>query len=159
MDKLCTTSGNPIDEHTRDIDPNTGQQRDYVILCEEERAKGFVKPVQDTYTHVGRPACGKPLEGNEPPAGKVAFLCNGKPGHDGPCSSWLPVTAVQLAYFQKHSRLRGCGATTKMARTIAETYAREPSFYTGTYCFRCQEHFPVGPEGEFEWADGSKVGA
>lgn len=39
--------------------PNTetgpdGQQRGYVILCDEERAKGFVRPVRRTYWHVGR---------------------------------------------------------------------------------------------------------
>lgn len=36
-------------EHTR-IKPN-GQQEGYVVLAEEERAKGYVRPVRRTYTH------------------------------------------------------------------------------------------------------------
>jgi hypothetical protein len=52
-----------------------------------------------------------------------------------------------------------CGALTIMARSIAETYAREPSFYSGTFCVHCRAHFPVGADGEFVW-DGTneKVG-
>ncbi len=51
-DSLCTTSGNPIDEHTREIVPQTGMQKDYIVLCEEERAKGFVRPYRDSYKHL-----------------------------------------------------------------------------------------------------------
>lgn len=51
-----------------------------------------------------------------------------------------------------------CGAETRMGVAIAETYARNPSFYGATYCVRCQMHKPVGADGEFEWLDGSKVG-
>lgn len=53
-----------------------------------------------------------------------------------------------------------CGAVTTMAQTIAETYARTPSFYGATYCTTCQQHRPVGEHGEFRWDDeqGSKVG-
>lgn len=45
----------------------------------------------------------------------------------------------------------GCGAVTKMGRALAETYARDPYFYGGTYCVGCRMHRPVGPEGEFVW--------
>lgn len=51
-----------------------------------------------------------------------------------------------------------CGATTTMAQAIAETYARNPSFYGATFCVTCRMHRPVGPEGEFEWLDGARVG-
>jgi len=37
------------------INPATGQHYDYWVLSEEERAKGFVRPLRDTYTHK---ACG-----------------------------------------------------------------------------------------------------
>lgn len=51
-----------------------------------------------------------------------------------------------------------CGAATTMGQAIAETYARQPSFYGSTYCVNCSMHRPVGPDGEFTWEDGSKVG-
>ncbi len=81
-----------------------GMQRSYLVLSDEERAKGFVRPVRCTYIH------------------------------------------------QK------CGTKTTMGRAIAETYAREPGFYGGTFCVMCRGHFPVGAGGEFVWEDGSKVG-
>ena len=34
------------------IDPATGMQQKYVILSDEERAKGFVRPVRRSYTHL-----------------------------------------------------------------------------------------------------------
>jgi hypothetical protein len=52
-----------------------------------------------------------------------------------------------------------CGGATTMAQELAETYARDPKFYGGTYCAICRAHFPVGINGEFTW-DGTneKVG-
>jgi len=52
-----------------------------------------------------------------------------------------------------------CGTTTNMGQSLAETYARKPDFYTGTFCVNCSNHFPVGKDGEFVW-DGTdeKVG-
>lgn len=51
-----------------------------------------------------------------------------------------------------------CGSSTTMGAAIAETYARQPSFYGATYCVHCQMHLPVGEHGEFVWEDGTKVG-
>ena len=56
-----------------------------------------------------------------------------------------------------------CGKITTMSRAIAETYARDPSFYTGTFCSTCLGHFPIGENGEFVWYEmdgqtGPKVG-
>ncbi|MDE2469420.1 MAG: hypothetical protein KGL35_11905 [Bradyrhizobium sp.] len=51
-----------------------------------------------------------------------------------------------------------CGAATTMGNALAETYARDPEFYTGTFCVACGSHFPVGATGEFRWDDGEKVG-
>lgn len=88
------------------IDPETNMQMSYLVLSDEERAKGFVRPVRRTYKHLK------------------------------------------------------CGGSTTMGVTIAETYARDPKFYGGTYCATCSDHFPVGENGEFVW-DGTdiKVGA
>lgn len=52
-----------------------------------------------------------------------------------------------------------CGVATTMGQAIAETYARDPGFYGGTYCVGCHNHFPVGINGEFVWDDGTKVGS
>lgn len=46
-----------------------------------------------------------------------------------------------------------CGAITTMNKAIAETYARNPRFYSATYCSVCRQHRPVGPDGEFYWVD------
>ncbi|MCW3837823.1 hypothetical protein ACFQ1E_17395 [Sphingomonas canadensis] len=52
-----------------------------------------------------------------------------------------------------------CGTTTNMGRALAETYARQPEFYSGTFCCHCGGHFPVGEFGEFVWEDtNQKVG-
>lgn len=98
-----------VDGDHREIDPSTGQQKGYVVLTPEERAKGFVRPVRDAYRHLK------------------------------------------------------CGKITMMGRDIAETYARDPGFYSGTFCTTCREHFPVGENGEFTWyemdgTEGQKVG-
>lgn len=99
------TDGSPVTADHREIDPLTGMQKGYVVLSEKERAKGFIRPVRQSYRHTT------------------------------------------------------CGTVTRMGRALAETYARDPSFYSGTYCVRCGAHFPVGSDGEFTW-DGTseKVG-
>jgi hypothetical protein len=76
----------------------------YLVLSDEERAKGYIRPVRQSYTHLA------------------------------------------------------CGTVTTMGRAIAETYARDPSFYGATFCVACSKHRPVGEQGEFIWPDGSKVG-
>lgn len=94
--KTTLTDGSPVTADHRELKPN-GQQKGYVILSEAERAKGFVRPVRQSYVH------------------------------------------------------DTCGIVTKMSLSLAETYARQPDFYTGTFCCRCQAHFPVA---EFVW-DGT----
>lgn len=52
-----------------------------------------------------------------------------------------------------------CGGVTTMGLALAETYARDPKFYGGTFCVSCGSHFPVGASGEFYWTDtDQKVG-
>lgn len=56
-----------------------------------------------------------------------------------------------------------CGKVTTMARSLAETYARDPKFYSGTFCSTCRSHFPVGEDGQFRWYEddgstGERVG-
>lgn len=96
MSERTLTDGKPVpaDESHREIDPATGMQRGYVVLSEEERAKGFVKPVRRSYVH------------------------------------------------------DKCGVTTTMGIALAETYARDPHFYSGTFCAGCRSHFALA---EFHW--------
>lgn len=96
MSNTELAGGGAVTSDHREIDPTTGQQKGYVVLTEEERAKGFVRPVRYAYVH-------------------------------------------------------HCGVVTRMGASIAETYARDPTFYNGTFCCGCKEHFPLN---EFVW-DGT----
>lgn len=85
-------------------------QECYLVLSEEERGKGFARPVRAAYVHLK------------------------------------------------------CGTVTTMGLAIAETYARDPKFYSGTYCVKCKDHFPLYIAGvsQFAWepvADGTPVGS
>ena len=57
--------------------------------------------------------------------------------------------------FRKSYKHLTCGTVTTMGDTIAATYARDPFFYSATFCCGCGAHFPVGDDGEFVW-DGTK---
>lgn len=64
------------------------------------------------------------------------------------------VRPVRASY--KHLK---CGGVTTMGLALAETYARDPHFYSGTFCCDCGSHFPVGEDGEFVWVGtDEKVG-
>ena len=88
------------DEGLSQIRPD-GQQEKYLVLSDEERAKGFIRPVRRTYIHVA------------------------------------------------------CNMHTTMGQAIAETYARDPKFYTGTFCCHCGKHFPLKKDDvpQFVWLD------
>ena len=58
------------------------------------------------------------------------------------------VRTVRLAYTHLP-----CGSDTSMTRSIAETYARDPGFYSGTFCATCGTHLPVN---EFVWKGTSE---
>lgn len=102
--RTTLSDGTQIYPEHRSLKEN-GQQEGYIVLAEEERAKGFKRPVRNSYVH------------------------------------------------------EKCGVVTRMGQTLAETYARDPYFYSGTFCCGCGSHFLVGPKGEFVW-DGTneKVG-
>ena len=95
------TTGEPVPEDGSHLElgPN-GQQKAYVVLTPEERAKGFVKPVRHSYIH------------------------------------------------------DTCGSLTSMGNALSETYARNPYFYSGTFCCWCGTHFPLS---QFHWSDGEPM--
>ena len=51
--KMCTTSGRPVDVVRAEQTESIGQHKDYIVLCPDERAKGYVRPYRDKYIHVG----------------------------------------------------------------------------------------------------------
>ena len=144
----------------KEIKPD-GQQECYLVLSEEERAKGFVRPVRSSYKHVGkRPKYPtRPLTAEEQQRHKdedwVAF-------EEYPEEVQFlkePIPHRSLGRFWTQAELTsGCGQITSMGYALAETYARNPFFYSGTFCSTCGKHFDVGAKGEFEWLDGEKVG-
>jgi hypothetical protein len=50
---------------------------------------------------------------------------------------------------------RKCGVATKVSMNIAETYAKNPRYYSHTFCVGCKEHMPIN---QFEWEDGVTLG-
>lgn len=131
------------------------QNKAYLVLSEEERAKGFIRPLRCSYVHKGR-LYDKGLE-----LLKVPETINGKTYHaiatvlaneDGSRKGGSYLTKDEVdQYNQNSGYVGGCGTLTTMAKPIAETYARDPNFYGATYCCGCQRHIGVH---EFVW-DGT----
>lgn len=132
------------------------QNEVYLVLSDEERAKGFVRPYRESYKHVGPPGPKYPLrdltdaekamyEGSSYAYVKYEDYPKNEDGSPADGSSALGRfwTQEQLDAVGK-----GCGEVITMARPLAETYAREPGFYGATYCCYCHRHLPVA---EFVW--------
>jgi hypothetical protein len=133
-------------------DRGDGQQKAYVILSDEERAKGFVRPVRDTYRHVGPPGPKYPLRDltAEEAAAHAKF---GYVKYEEYPESERPQCGRYWTQAQLDKVGKGCGSTTTMGRAIAETYARDPKFYGATFCVTCGQHLRVE---EFVWAGTSE---
>jgi hypothetical protein len=97
MNNTEKSGGGELPENHTEINAASGQQKAYVVLTKEEREKGFVRPVRQSYVH------------------------------------------------------KTCSVVTCMSQDIAETYARDPKFYSGTFCVGCRKHLPLD---EFVW-DGT----
>ena len=157
--KTTLTDGSPVTADHREIDPATGMQKGYVVLSDEERAKGFVRPVRRSYVHVGRrpkyPIRNLTAEEAERHGryGYVKF-------EEYPEGSRERELGGVGRFWTQRELTSGCGAVTTMGLALAETYARDPKFYGGTFCATCRAHFPVGADGEFDWNNepGVKVG-
>lgn len=137
----------------------SGMQACYLILSEEERAKGFVRPVRTSYRHTGRSVCGKIQSSNK--LGGILRVCTDEPEHGGDhWNQFQELTQPEAARASREHLVGGCGTTTTMGQALSETYARDPKFYGATFCCNCGAHLPVGENGEFNWTvDGTPVGS
>lgn len=132
--------------------PRKGQQEGYVVLAEEEIAKGYVRPFRKSYRHVGAPAVAGLRDLTEEERERYDQFGYVKFQQYPPERS--PVTGRYWRQADLDRVGKGCGVVTTMGDTIAATYARDPHFYSGTFCCGCGTHFPVGESGEFVW-DGT----
>lgn len=144
---MPNTSGVPVDEKRPD-----GQYKDHWVLCAEERAKGYIRPVRLMYIHVGIPGPTFPLrdltaEERESFGDEYVKYEPYPPGHHGSALGhlWSQEALDKVG--------KGCGVATRMPLACAETYAREPGYYGSTFCCGCGDYFKVGREGEFVWSD------
>lgn len=147
-----------------------GMQETYLVLSDEERAKGFVRPLRLSYVHVGIAGPKYPLVDLSPEDAEryEEWVVQHVEGTKVPSiAGWVNVGYVKFEKYppdpdsssvgrywtqqQLDSIGRGCGAVTRMGQAIAETYSRNPRFYGGTFCVGCGDHFPVGEDGEFVW--------
>lgn len=151
---LTSDPNDPRLTHGADTEP-TDQAPVYLVLSEEERAKGFVRPLRRSYVHVGLPGPQYPLRDltEDEKASRPHYVkYEAYPPDPDRASVGRFWTAEQLAAVGK-----GCGVVTTMGLPLCETYARRPDFYGSTYCVGCRMHRPVA---EFRWdEDGQVVGS
>ncbi len=148
---------------------STGQHSIYLVLSEEERSNGFVRPYRDAYIHKGHEGyvvCGKNLQilsnDHEYADKYYAVMCCALPDskilhkEDGSCISGTYLTKEQYeeAMSGHYNRKKGCGTLTTMGRALSETYARNPKFYGATFCCGCNKHLPVD---EFTWKNTNEL--
>jgi len=137
------------------------QNEVYLVLSEEERAKGFIRPVRKSYVHIGHKV---ELEGGEIKPLTKKQLERYKDYNYAAYLKYPKERSPLVGRFLSKEEAEnigkyvgGCGATTTMNEIIAETYARNPKFYGSTYCISCQKHLPVE---EFVWVGtNEKVGS
>lgn len=138
----------PEEARNSSIDPLTGQQRTYVVLSEEERAKGYVEPVRTSYKHVGiRPTyLLRELTEKEKATyhglGYIKF------------ELYLEGGAALGRFWTQAMLDSGCGTVTTMALPIAQTYAAQPEYYGATFCGGCTRHIAVE---EFVWVENGRA--
>lgn len=130
---------------------SNGQNKAYLVLSEEEKAKGYIRPFRDTYKHVGQRPKYPTRELTEEEIARYSQY--GYVLYE----EYPEGRAVSGMYWTKKRLKSGCGTTTTMNKSIAETYAVNPKFYEATFCVACSKHFPTE---EFVWVpDGGVVGS
>lgn len=133
-------------------DRGDGQQKTYLALSDEERAKGFVRPVRESYKHVGIAGPKFHLRDLTPDEARN-YADVGYVKFEEYPESMAPATGRYWTQAELDRINKGCGTVTRMNRVLSETYARQPGFYGATFCVGCGKHLPVGKDGEFVWVD------
>lgn len=135
------------------------QNEVYLVLSEEERSKGFIRPYRDAYDHVGPIGPKFPIQDLTEEQQRIFVDKDDK----DPYVKYekYPEGSNGLSRFWTQKDLdsigKGCRTVTTMGRALSETYARNPKFYGATYCCGCSRHLPVE---EFVWtADNKRVGS
>ncbi len=96
-------------------------------------------------------------------------LINGLPENAMPDYREIDATGMQKSYvvLSAAERAKGfvrpvrrsyqhktCGTVTTMGLALAETYARDPKFYSGTFCAACRAHFDLS---QFVWQGTQEI--
>ena len=150
--KVELAGGGPVTDDHRELKDN-GQQKGYVVLSAEERAKGFVRPVRRSYVHVGGGGPKHPLRDMTGEEKQRYAACDYVKFETYPDSE-SPLAGKFWTQAQLDAIGQGCGTVTTMALSLAETYARDPKFYGGTFCCGCGKHLPLD---EFVWQGTDEV--
>lgn len=125
------------------------QAKVYLVLSEEERAKGFVRPYRDSYKHTGRHITGQTRDLTDDEKSRYVSPSDGDQSFV--LMEMLPEGREKFWTRAEYEKVgEGCGTVTTMGRALSETYARDPKFYGSTYCVKCSMHLPVA---EFRWLE------
>jgi hypothetical protein len=126
-----------------------GQYRSYAVLPQSERDKGFIRPVRQSYRHVGdRPKYPlRDLTEEE----KVRYAAYQYVSFEAYPEN---PNSIRGRFWAEKQLKPKCGTTTTMGRALAETYARDNTYYGATFCCHCREHLPVS---EFVWEGTDEV--
>ena len=152
MSELTTNPNDPRLGKGQDDKP-IPQNEVYLVLSKEEIAKGFVRPLRQSYQHVGlypKYPLRDLTEEEHERYDKFGYIKYEEYPKD---------LNIGLGRFWTKAMLNNnsCNHITKMHIVLCETYARQPTFYGSTYCVGCQMHKPVE---EFIWVeDGARVGS
>lgn len=171
---ICAEIGRSADSSLENTLPlvlyfeNDKDRDEFIDAVKAEKPTMVARKIGETSSSIGVSKKPEP-----PPVDRSAqSLTDGSPVTDdhrelkenGQQKGYVVLTAAERARgFMRpvrHSYVhQKCGVETTMGTALAETYARDPNFYSGTFCVGCGKHFPVGEDGEFVWSNTSeKVG-
>lgn len=154
---LTTDKNNP-DLHK--VDSSSGQNKAYLILSDEERKKGFIRPVRRSYRHTGKGIDGTKMipideyfrQYPDEYSSERQKIYKEKYGYVGYIPAPKNDSPIVGQFITKKDLYPGCGVVTTMSIELAETYARDAKFYGATFCTGCGAHLPVD---EFVWEGGN----